>query len=391
MAKKDKLQTGNKMANSVLQVTHKLNHVISLSADSIAENKRLPEELVRDLIASGMFQLLLPKRMGGRQLDLPEYLSVIENIARADGSTAWCLNQNNVLTTFAGVMPKYLADEIWSKNNNILANGPPVSVHVVPAEGGYRLTGEWRLSSGFAHATWLLALIPGDNPLAEANIDINKQYMVIPKSQAEPVDDWHVGGLRGTGSNSFKVKNLFVPEDRAFIDKGKSSEKGSLQGISRELLFASGFASVALGISRASLDETIEITTQKTPQDQSLLRDQEFVQHQIGYAEALWKSAKSFAKESIADLLNNEKIGSRLPKDINIQVRLASTHAIRTSAMIVDIAYNLCGSHAVYESSPIHRRFQDIHAITQQIQGRMTHYVTAGKYFMGIEDEDGLL
>ena len=82
MAKKDKLQTGNKMANSVLQVTHKLNHVISLSADSIAENKRLPEELVRDLIASGMFQLLLPKRMGGRQLDLPEYLSVIENIAR---------------------------------------------------------------------------------------------------------------------------------------------------------------------------------------------------------------------------------------------------------------------------------------------------------------------
>ena len=121
--------------------------------------------------------------------------------------------------------------------------------------------------------------------------------------------------------------------------------------------------------------------------------------------ESPWGSTQREQKEGLEFGLEEYKTIDRYCKDKDIEW-LASSWDLESqkflrqfnfrynkiaSAMIVDIAYNLCGSHAVYESSPIHRRFQDIHAITQQIQGRMTHYVTAGKYFMGIEDEDGLL
>ena len=73
--------------------------------------------------------------------------------------------------------------------------------------------------------------------------------------------------------------------------------------------------------------------------------------------------------------------------DERIKLRLASTHAIRVGAQVTDMAYNLCGSDAIFERNPIQRRFQDSHVITQQIQGRFEHYEKAGQYFLGMEPE----
>ncbi len=68
-------------------------------------------------------------------------------------------------------------------------------------------------------------------------------------------------------------------------------------------------------------------------------------------------------------------------------MRLAATHAIRSSADVVDIAYNLLGSTAIFDSHPIQRRFQDVHVMTQQGQGRMSHYDDVAKFYMGVEGE----
>ena len=71
-------------------------------------------------------------------------------------------------------------------------------------------------------------------------------------------------------------------------------------------------------------------------------------------------------------------------------MRLASTHAIRQAAEVVDIAYNLIGSTAIFASSPVQRRFRDIHVITQQVQGQMYHYDTAGQFFLGMEPQGSI-
>ena len=72
---------------------------------------------------------------------------------------------------------------------------------------------------------------------------------------------------------------------------------------------------------------------------------------------------------------------------IRLRLARASTDAIRRAAEVVDICYNLCGSSAIFASNPIQRRFQDIHVVTQHIQGRPTHYETAGQFFLGLEPE----
>ena len=81
------------------------------------------------------------------------------------------------------------------------------------------------------------------------------------------------------------------------------------------------------------------------------------------------------------------KANLSLTVEERIAVRLASTHAIREAAKVVDIAYALCGSSAIFASGPILRRFQDVHTITQQVQGRLSHYDTAGQYYLDTEPE----
>jgi alkylation response protein AidB-like acyl-CoA dehydrogenase len=79
--------------------------------------------------------------------------------------------------------------------------------------------------------------------------------------------------------------------------------------------------------------------------------------------------------------------GETLTTEQRINLRLASTHGIRQAARVVDTAYELVGSGSIFPTNPIHRRFQDIHVITQHIQGRSTHYETAGQFFLGLEPE----
>ena len=142
-----------------------------------------------------------------------------------------------------------------------------------------------------------------------------------------------------------------------------------------------------MGIARASLDETFKIARKKRPQGKTLLRDQELFQNQIRLAEAIWRASKALLVANISDLIESAKTEGGPDVDDRIAVRLASTHAIRSSAQIVDTTYNICGSHAVYNSNPIHTRFQDIHAITLLIQGRLEHYSTVGQHLMGIKTE----
>ena len=118
-----------------------------------------------------------------------------------------------------------------------------------------------------------------------------------------------------------------------------------------------------------------------------MLRDQPLTQREIGQAEALWGGAAAYLKEKAAKLWRSAVDLHALPLEDRIELRLASTHAIRQAAGVVDIAYGVFGSTAIFESSPIQRKFQDAHAITQQIQGRMENYETAGQFFLGLEPQ----
>jgi len=355
---------------------------ITDQAPNINADRKIPDQLINEMIQKKLFKLLVPKTYGGEEINYLEYLSIVQAIAKADGSMGWCFNQNNILATNAAIMPKTLAEEIWNDPGAILCNGPTQYANAIPTEGGYRLTGRWNFSSGSQHATWVIAIstIENQDPTKKIN-------MMIPQKDVNFFDVWQVNGLKGTGSFSFEVNDFFVPEKYTFPEFNDTSEKNALYVIPKNLMFASGFASVALGVARGALDEAIEISKTKTPQEQQLLQDQSSTQREIGLAEALWGSSNAFVDQKAENVWQEANISGKLKIEDRIELRLASTHAIRQAAEVVNMAYTICGANSIFEGNAIQRKFQDAHAITQQIQGRLAHYETAGQFFLGLEPQ----
>lgn len=379
-----------------LDTARQLAAHVADSADRIDRERQLPPELAGEIADEGFFRLLMPRSLGGAELEHPDFLRILEVFAAADGSVAWCLNQNNVFATNSVRMPEQTAREIWGEQRAVVTNGPPTSAaKAIPVDGGYRLKGRWNLSSGSPHATWIAALTPIAQPGQEREVSFNREgdregarVLLIPKKDVKFLDSWHVNGLRGTGSFSFEVDDLFVPSVRTYAQNDAPREAGALYVIPRTLLFAAGFATVAMGIARASLDTAISVAGTRTPgRSKTLLRDQPTTHRLIGEAEAIWRSARAFHRESASSVWESACKNHALETDERIRLRLASSYGIRMAAEVVDIAYNLCGATAILATNPIQRRFQDMHVITQHIQGSFAHYETAGQHFLGLEPE----
>ena len=377
-----------------LDIAHELTPRIEAAANQIDADRQLPSAISSEMAERGLFRLLVPRELGGAELDHPDFLRILRVFAAVDASTAWCVNQNNVFATATSIMDKRAAHEVWDDPKAVVTNGPPSSsARAVAVEGGYRLSGRWDFSSGIDHATWVAALAPLEPAPASPSAprDLNSaRLMLIPRDQVKMVDTWTAKGLRGTGSFSFQIDDLFVPAYRTYTQADPCWSDGPLYLIPRGLLFATGFSTVALGVARGALETTIELASRKTPgRSRNLLQDLNTTHRMIGQAEATWHSARAFQQESASAVWESVRKNHSLETEERIKLRLSTTHAIRMAAEVVDICYNLCGSSAIFASNPIQRRFQDIHVITQHAQGRMAHYETAGQFFLGL-DPDGM-
>ena len=360
------------------------------SADRIDAERRLPPELAADMADEGLFRLLVPRSVGGAEMDFPEYLRVVETFALADGSVAWCVNQNNVFATDAVRMPAGTAQEVWNDPRAVISNGPPTpSTRAVPVDGGYRVTGRWNFSSGIRHSKWVAALSPvarTDEDGQQGSHSTREIVFLMPKDQVELLDVWQVNGLRGTGSFSFQAADLFVPASRAYGPDDPSREPGALYLVPKVLMFATGFGTVALGVARSALDAAIDIAGKKVPVKRtSVLRDTSTTQRQIGEAEAGWRSARAFLQEAVSVLWDSACTDGAVAEEERIRLRLAATHAIRESARVAAVAYDVVGSSGIFAGNPVQRRLQDAQVITQQVQGRMDHYDLAGAFYLGLD------
>ncbi len=351
---------------------------IRAAADEIDEGRRIPTPLADELIDLGMFRLLVPRSLGGEQMDWLDYLDVVRTIAYADASVGWCVNQGAVFATTSCRAPAALADEIWRDPRTVVANGPPQGVTSEVVPGGHRLSGRWNFSSGCRHANWMAAL--------NADRGAPPRLHLIPKDQVRLVDVWQVQGLRGTGSFSFEVKDLFVPESRTMPLNVPPYADGAIYLTPQGLLFACGFGCVALGNARAAIDSTEEFASDKRPRFGSRPLSQDpVVQQAVGKAEAIWRGAKALLHHTVGEVWNAIRERGAITLQERVELRMAGTHAIRESARAVDICYNLSGSSSIFADRAIQRRFQDAHVITQQVQGREAHYETVGQFFVGEE------
>jgi indole-3-acetate monooxygenase len=147
-----------------------------------------------------------------------------------------------------------------------------------------------------------------------------------------------------------------------------------------------GFAGVALGIARSALDNFAETARTKVPRGgKSPIRDSAVVQTNFAQAEVAVRAARALLLQELAAIWKEISAGGTLSVDHRITIRMVSTNAIHRAREAVDFAYNAAGATAIFENHPLERRFRDIHTVTQQLQGRLSHFETVGAWMLGAE------
>lgn len=358
--------------------------LIMRDADEIERTRRLTPAVTQALIENGLYRALLPQSLGGAELPLETFMQMQEEVAKADASTAWCLGQCSVCAMTAAYLDPDTANEIFNVAPGILAWGA-INHEAQAVPGGYKASARWDFASGSRQASWLGAhvrIVETDGtPRRRPDGSPEIRTILFPADSATMYDVWDVIGLKGTGTDSYSVDNLFIPERFAALrdEAVARREPGPLYQLSTNMVFSMGFAATSLGVARATLDAAIELSRGKTPQALKAMRDNNAVQGLIGRTEATLRAARAYLYATAAEVWRGLLRGEPVTEGHRVALRIAATWTIHQSAAVVDTAYHMAGATAVFSANKFERRFRDVHAIAQQIQARDAHYEDAGR------------
>jgi alkylation response protein AidB-like acyl-CoA dehydrogenase len=291
-----------------------------------------------------------------------------------------------------------IAERIFGEKRALLAWGFGTDSRAVPCEGGYRVSGKWAFCSGGHHATWLgglCAIHEADGtPVRDAAGKPVTRMMLFPKAAAAMRDVWDVLGLRGTGSDAYGVSDLVVPEacSLQFGSLPQSHARGALYLFPLDSFWSAGFASVALGLARSMLDELTALARDKTPRGfKRPLSETPSIQALIARGDAELRAARLFLRNSIEEIWAAVKATRKVELEQRMTIRLAASHAIKAAQSVTDECYHAAGATAVFAANPFERRFRDMHAITQHVHGRQSHFEVVGQFMLGLAPEIAFL
>jgi alkylation response protein AidB-like acyl-CoA dehydrogenase len=351
---------------------------------------RLVPEVVDQLHEQRLFRMLLPRVYGGEEIDPVTWFRTMEALARLDASAAWCVGQINGCAMSSSALDPDVARAIWGGPRSVLSGGPPRQSRAEETDGGHRLTGEWTMSSGSRHATWLglmAQVVDRSGAPVPHKGGVSTRIFFVPADAVEWVDNWNVIGLTATNSGGFKVDGLFVPQGYSMNREHLSEVRlpGPLYKFPLNALFAIGFSGVALGIARAMLDAVIALARVKRPwlSRQSLL-ESHLVQFQIGEAEARLRSARGYVEATADRVWQGVAAAGELTVPERMDIRMAATFAIHEAKAVADVAWQVAGASAIFRSGPFERRMRDIQTLLQQAQGRKSHLQDVGGYLLGL-------
>ena len=270
--------------------------LIDRAGDRIERERRIPDDVLDALHDARLFRLLLPRSCDGEEVEPATLFQVTEAIAQGDGSVAWCIGQGSGASIGSAYVKPEVARTVFGDRRAVVATGPnnykrgrawsATAAIASPATGASPAAR--RMPRGCT-GTPLVYEPDGKPRLGPDGKPLDLRTFIFPKSSVTMADDWHVMGLKGTGSVSYSVKDLFVPEDFSFTRESDADrrETGPLYHFSMFNLFGVGFSGVALGIARRALDDFIKLATVKKPYAATtLLCDNNTIQSQVGLSEA---------------------------------------------------------------------------------------------------------
>lgn len=366
--------------------------------DEIEREQRMPKALVEKMKEAGFYRMVIPRSLGGLQVDPLTYTRVVELLAEGAGSVGWNLANNSIGQLVTLGLPDEGVHEIHGQGTPSIMAGTAVQGggQAVEVDGGYRVTGHWTFGSGCMESSWMLGsfqILDGDKPRTRP--DGGSQYWrgVFPKSEATIIPgSWDVAGLRGTGSFDWTVKDVFLPERRTCphvgvpLDNQWSRWPGLTYALPSQCWVGPHHSSVITGIARAGIEALIVLANEKTPRGRDFrLRDNPQVQDDVGRADSILNAGRFYRSAMIAEIWNTIAAGGETTMEQRARCRLASTYAADCARDAMELMYRHGGSTSFKRESRLAECWRDLHVVGQTVTIGAEWYPIAGRALLGME------
>jgi len=367
---------------------------IVAAKDEIQFQCRLPDSLTDAMAQAGLFQLYVPKTIGGPETDPVTAFLAVEELSKVDGSVGWCSFVASSISVHAAWLPAELGRKLFGQPPDIRGAGsfrPTAQARTV--DGGYEIGGRWNYVSGINHANWLFLntiVVDGKGPEAKPVLDAKgapaTRMMIVPAGTGVIEETWSTIGMRGTGSNDLVIGEEFIPGVRSYavynpsLLAGPHYDPRTVTAISWALV-----ADNALGMARGAMDTFVGLATGSgSTTAPTLMRDRAPIQTTVGEAEAIISGARAYVLNAVSALWEAALKGASDPGPQILQARLAVTHAMRESVRAVDLLFYAAGTNAIHERNGLELFFRDIHTAGQHIAALHANFEYGGQALMGL-------
>lgn len=357
-----------KKTNPLLDALREILPAIAANAAQAERDRMVPAENIAMLKGICMHRAFQPRAYGGLEISLPEFTECVIALAGACASTAWAFSLLCTHSHQLAMFPKQLQDEIWGKDPDATASSSIAPFgRIEEVDGGVRFNGEMGWSSGCDHAEWAIVGCRRQN----AEGELVYCFAVLPRSDYEIRDDWFAAGMRGSGTKTLVIKDAFVPNHR--IQAAKDMMEGRSAGFGLypdskifytpyRPYFASGFASISLGIAERMLEAFKEKTKNRvraytgasvgtaTP---ALMRLAEST-HQVA-------AARAFLEKTWQDHAAHGERHEYPSRETLAYWRTNQAYAVKMCIQAVDRLFEAAGGTAWFEGNEMQRLFRDSH------------------------------
>lgn len=327
------------------------------AAADVERLNRLTGELARSVTDAGFARHFVPRRWGGTAGTFTELVEAVAVLGEACASTAWCAALYAAHGRLAAYLPDAGRRELWGNGPDVrlAAAVVPPSGEALAAPGGWRLTGRWGFASGSDHADWLLlASWTGTGTVREQRI------FVVPSAACEVLDTWRNVGLKGTGSNTVAVADVFVPGHRTFtLGALARTEQGAARchAVPYRMVAPLQFAAPVLGAAQGALDAWVRTVAAKTRADGGLVRDAVPAQQTLTRAAAEIEAARSLLLRS-AGRADSGEISPLTVAENGRDAAMAADLCVTAVGRLMRRA----GARSQEEGDPVQQRWRDVTA-----------------------------
>ena len=374
-------------SDSILSATRALVPEVRASADAIAQQRRLPADLVAKLRRAGVFRMPMPRARGGPEMTPRAQTEVVELLSAADPSVGWCAMIGSDSGFYGAFLDEPVAHELYPDLDAITAGLLQPGGQAKRVPGGYRVSGRWGFGSGCTHADVLVGgclVFEGDAPVMTERGLPEWRVMMAPVAEWQILDTWHTTGLAGSGSNDYTAQDLFVPAEHSFSLFEKPRRSEPLYGFNG--MFFANMHGVPLGLARRAIDVAREVVEHKLVLPEMVkLRDVPRVRAAIARAEMQLGAARAYTYDTLDRVWERLLAGAPLDLPLRSAIALSRIHCFRTAREIAQAMVDTAGTTAIYATSPLDRLLRDSITMCQHVVAQDRMLETAGGMVLGQE------